>query len=268
MLPNESFSAKAIRKTILQMAFSGQTAHIGCSLSLVEILAVLYRNHLKLDGLRPDDPRRNYLILSKGHGVMALYACLQELGWVHTDDIQQYFKNGTRLKGLGDAHVPGVEVTAGSLGHGLSVGVGMALAAKRRKTAQQCYAIIGDGEMNEGTIWEAILFASQHQLDNLCIIVDENKFQAMGLTEDVMSLGNIQQKLESFGCDCVSLNGHDEIALDQSLTQLMGNKNGRPKAIVAATVKGKGIPFMENDNSWHYKRLNADTYALALKELG
>jgi transketolase len=267
MIVNEKFPAKEIRKTILRMAYHGQTAHAGCALCLVEILAILYRNHLNLDPHNPNDPLRNYLILSKGHGVMALYACLNELGWISDDMINNYFKNGTPLKGLGDAHVTGVEVSGGSLGHGFSVGVGLAYAAKRKGTAQKVFAIVGDGEMNEGPIWEGLLFAAHHKLDNLCLIIDDNKFQAMGLTDEVLKLGSLQKKLSAFGFECEDVDGHDEIALDSCLKKLMSHQNGLPKAIIADTVKGKGVSFMEHDNTWHYKRITEELFEQALKEL-
>ncbi|MES2941766.1 MAG: transketolase [Pseudomonadota bacterium] len=264
----KKFDSSRIRKAILDMAYSGATVHIGCAFSIVELLAVLYRNHLRLDISKPDAPTRDYMVLSKGHGVMAQYACLHELGWLHDDDMAQYFKNGTRLKGLADAHIPGVEVTAGSLGHGLSVAAGLALAAKLNKTDQLCYALVGDGELNEGAIWEAILFAAHFKLDNLIVIVDKNGFQAMGSTDDVMGLGSIEDKFTAFGFDAITIDGHDESAIDAAYTTLKKQKNGRPKTIVANTVKGKGVSFMENDNIWHYTRLNAETHQAAIMEIG
>jgi transketolase len=262
------FDANRIRRTILDMAFTGSTVHIGCAFSIVELLAVLYRNHLRFDRTNPRCADRDYMVLSKGHGVMAQYACLNEIGWLPDDEIARYFGNGTRLKGLADAHVPGVEVTAGSLGHGLSVGVGLALGAKMKKTDQICYALVGDGELNEGAIWEAALFAAQFELDNLLVIVDVNGFQAMGTTDEVMSLGNIEAKFAAFDFDAVTLNGHDEAAIDRAYQDLRARKNGRPKALIAKTVKGKGVSFMEHDNIWHYTRLNSQTYDAAIAELG
>lgn len=263
-----SLNAKKIRKTILDMAYSGDAVHIGCAFSIVELLAVLYRNHLNFDSERPLAANRDYMVLSKGHGVMAQYACLEDIGCISKVAIENYFKNGTYLKGLADAHVPGVEVTSGSLGHGLSVGVGLALAAKLGKTNQMCYALVGDGEINEGAVWEATLFANHFKLDNLIIIVDKNGNQAMGTTDEVMALGNIQQKFEAFGLEAVTLDGHDEAAIDDAFSTLKTAKDGRPKAIIANTVKGKGISFMENKNSWHYTRLNEETYRAASLELG
>lgn len=262
------FNATRIRKSILDMAYSGATVHIGCAFSIVELLAVLYRKHLRLDLANPAMATRDYLVLSKGHGVMAQYACLHELGWLTDEDIGNYFKDGTRLKGLADAHVPGVEATTGSLGHGLSVAAGLALAAKLNKTEQTCYTLVGDGELNEGAIWEAALFAAHFKLDNLVVIVDKNGFQAMGTTDDVMALGNIEEKLRAFGFDAVTIDGHDETAIDAAYSNMKAARNGKPKAIVAASVKGKGVSFMEHENIWHYTRLTPETYAAAITELG
>ncbi|MDO8771335.1 MAG: transketolase [Burkholderiaceae bacterium] len=262
------FNAIHIRKSILDMAYSGATVHIGCAFSIVELLAVLYRKHLRLDPADPAMATRDYMVLSKGHGVMAQYACLHELGWLTDDDIGRYFKDGTRLKGLADAHVPGVEATTGSLGHGLSVAAGLALAAKLNNTEQNCYALVGDGELNEGAIWEAALFASHFKLDNLVVIVDKNGFQAMGTTDDVIALGNIEEKFRAFGFDAVTIDGHDEAAIDAAYSSVKAARNGRPKAIVATSVKGKGVSFMEHNNIWHYTRLTPETYAAAITELG
>src|SRR6516162_4434434 len=155
-----AFEPSRLRRTVLEMAYAGSTVHIACAFSLIEILAVLYRSHLRLGADGPRSPDRDYLVLSKGHGVMAQYACLYELGWLTDDDVRRYFGDGTRLKGLSDAHVPGLEVSSGSLGHGLSVGVGLALAARRKGTRQRVFAVVGDGEINEGPCWEALLFAA------------------------------------------------------------------------------------------------------------
>ena len=261
------FNSGHIRKVILDMAYSGSTVHIGCAFSIVELLAVLYRDHLVFEENNPASASRDYMVLSKGHGVMAQYACLHQLGWLSDDDIGRYFQDGTRLKGLADAHVPGIEATSGSLGHGLSVATGLALGAKLANTAQYCYALVGDGELNEGAIWEAALFAAHFKLDNLIVIVDKNGFQAMGSTDDVMALGNIEQKFSAFGFEAITIDGHDELAIDAAYTKMKSNRDGRPKVIVATTVKGKGVSFMEHDNAWHYTRLDANTHQLALQEL-
>lgn len=261
------FNPAELRQTIIKMAYSGSTVHIACAFSIVEILSVLYRSYLNFNNNQPDDPERDYLILSKGHGVMAQYACMRELDWLTDKDIQNYFADGTMLKGLSDAHVPGLEVTSGSLGHGLSVGVGLALAAKRKQTNQKCFAIVGDGEINEGAIWEALLFATHFELSNLIVIVDENGYQAMGSTEEVMKLGSIAAKFRAFGFETREVDGHDEFALDTTIGELVRLNSPAPRAIIARTIKGKGVSFMEDDNRWHYTRLTSETYSTALAEL-
>ncbi len=256
-----------LRRTILDMAMAGSTVHIPCAFSIVEIVAVLYRSFLRLDLKNPLSPQRDYLVLSKGHGVMAQYACLHELGWITTEQLRDYFKDGTRLKGLSDAHVPGLEVTSGSLGHGLSVGVGLALAAQRRSSDQRVLAIVGDGEANEGSIWEALLFASHNRLSNLLMIIDANGLQAMGSTVEIMDLGHLAGKFEAFGFETREVDGHDEAALTQTIGELIASSSDKPKALIAKTVKGKGVSFMEHNNRWHYTRLDDGTHAAALAEL-
>lgn len=257
------FAPARLRKTILDMAYAGSTVHIGCAFSIVELLAVLYRSHLRYPGNDPRAAGRDFLVLSKGHGVMAQYACMHELGWLDEGAVRGYFSDASELKGLSDSRVPGLEVTSGSLGHGFSVGVGMALGARMRQSDQKVYAIVGDGELNEGPIWEGALFAAHHGLDNFMVIVDENGFQAMGSTQEVLALGSIQSKFESFGFEAASVDGHDEEAIDNAIRTLWASGSASPKALVAKTVKGKGVPFMENDNRWHYTRLNEATHAQA-----
>ena len=259
-----TFNAKALRKTVLDMAYAGSTVHIGCAFSIIELLAVLYRNHLRYPGNEPRAAGRDYFVLSKGHGVMAQYACMRELGWLKDEAFSGYFSDGSDLKGLSDSRIPGLEVTSGSLGHGFSVGVGMAMGAKLRGTDQKTYVLVGDGEINEGPIWEGAMFAAHHELKNSMVIVDENGFQAMGRTQDVLKLGSIQAKFESFGFEAITIDGHDETAIDRAISQLWASASTAPKALIAKTVKGKGVPFMENNNMWHYTRLDAETYAQAL----
>ena len=265
MMPQtKAFHAKVLRKTVLDMAYAGSTVHIGCAFSIIELLAVLYRNHLRYPDNNPLAEDRDYFILSKGHGVMAQYACLRQLGWLKDEAFSGYFADGSDLKGLSDSRIVGLEVTSGSLGHGFSVGVGMAMGAKLKGTDQKTYALVGDGEMNEGPIWEGALFAAHHNLKNFMVIVDENGFQAMGSTQDILELGSIQAKFESFGFEALTIDGHNEAAIDAAITQLWASASTAPKALIAKTVKGKGVPFMENNNSWHYTRLNPETYEQAL----
>jgi transketolase len=260
----KTFDTKLLRKTILDMAYAGSTVHIGCAFSIIDLLAVLYRSHLRYPNNDPLAPNRDYLVLSKGHGVMAQYACMRELGWLKEEAFSHYFSDGSDLKGLSDSRIPGLEVTSGSLGHGFSVGVGLAMGARLRNSDQKIFALVGDGEINEGPIWEGALFAGHHNLNNFMVIVDENGFQAMGSTQEVLRLGSVQAKFESFGFEAMTINGHDEIAITDAITCLWESDSKSPKALIAKTIKGKGVPFMENNNMWHYTRLTPDTYALAL----
>lgn len=264
--PN-SFDPINLRRTVLDMAYAGSTVHIACAFSIVELLAVLYRSHLRYPDNIPSHAARDYLVLSKGHGVMAQYACMLEKGWLKRADVEQYFADGTKLKGLSDSRVPGLEVTSGSLGHGFSVGVGLALAAKMDGTDQRTYVLVGDGELNEGPIWEGALFAAHHGLRDLTVIIDANGFQAMGKTDDVMRLDSIEDKFTSFGFETISIDGHDQNQIDAALDRLKQSGSTAPKAIVARTIKGRGVPFMEHDNRWHYTRLDAGTYADAIRHL-
>ncbi|MCX7087922.1 MAG: transketolase [Methylococcales bacterium] len=264
MSQNKTFDTKALRKTVLDMAYAGSTVHIGCAFSIIELLAVLYRHHLRYPGNDPLAVGRDYFVLSKGHGVMAQYACLRELGWLKDDAFSHYFADGSDLKGLSDSRIPGLEVTSGSLGHGFSVAVGLAMGVKLRSTDQKTYALVGDGEINEGAIWEGALFAAHQELSNFMVIVDENGFQAMGSTQDVLKLGSIQAKFESFGFEAITIDGHDEAAINNAIIQLWASNLTSPKALIAKTIKGKGVSFMENNNIWHYTRLDSETYAKAL----
>ena len=265
--PSKSFHAPNLRKTVLDMAYAGSAVHIACAFSIIEILAVLYRSHLRYPDNNPTSTLRDYLVLSKGHGVMAQYACMRDLGWLPQNDFDNYFADESNLKGLSDSRIPGLEVTSGSLGHGFSVGVGLALAAKLKKTDQKVFVVVGDGEINEGPIWEGALFAAHHQLNNFMVIVDENGFQAMGPTKDIVDLASIEKKFTSFGFDAISVNGHDEAALDAAIQTLMQRNLHQPKALIAKTIKGKGVPFMENNNAWHYTRLNDSSYEDAIAAL-
>jgi transketolase len=263
----KTFDSKVLRKTVLDMAYAGSTVHIGCAFSIIELLAVLYRNHLRYPGNDPLASGRDYFVLSKGHGVMAQYACMRELGWLKDEAFSAYFADGSDLKGLSDSRIPGLEATSGSLGHGFSVGVGMAMGAKLRGTDQKTYALVGDGEINEGPIWEGALFAAHHELKNFMVIIDENGFQAMGSTQDVLKLGSIQAKFESFGFEAITIDGHDEAAIDSAISQLWASDSKAPKALIAKTVKGKGVSFMEHNNMWHYTRLDRETYSQALSAI-
>ena len=260
------FDPRVLRRHIVSMAHAGRSAHLGCAMSLVEICAVLFGEVMRYDRSDPLSPERDLLVLSKGHGVMALYACFRELGWMVDEDVRNYLANGTRLRGVSEADILGCEVSGGSLGHGLPVAVGMAFGLLRRQSKRRVWCIVGDGEMNEGSMWEAMLFASHQRLGNLTVIVDANGFQAMGNTEEVLRLEPLAAKFAAFGFDTVECDGHDMPALTAALHGGEG-RQGRPRALIARTVKGHGISFMAADNRWHYTRLSADTLAAALEEL-
>lgn len=261
------FDPVRLRRTVLDMAYAGSSVHIACAFSIIELVAVLYRRFLRYPGNDPGSEGRDYFVLSKGHGVMAQYACMFEKGWIERKEIDGYFADGSRLTGLSDSRVRGLEVTSGSLGHGLSVGVGLALSARLRSTDQRVYALVGDGELNEGAIWEAVLFAAHWRLGNLLIIVDANGFQAMGSTREVMDLGTLTQKFIAFGLQVEEVDGHDEAAIESAIAHLSSAANQMPSALIARTTKGKGVSFMENDNSWHYQRLDAEAYKRAIEAL-
>lgn len=257
---------KALRRRVLHMAHLGQSVHVPCAFSLIEILAVLYSKFVRLNAADPNDPERDLMVLSKGHGVMAAYACFRELGWLEQKHLDRYFSDGSLLRGLSEAEIPGIEATAGSLGHGLPIATGMAFGLKRKKKPQSVYCVVGDGELNEGSMWEAIAFAGHSRLDNLTVIVDANGFQAMGTTESILNMEPLSDKFAAFGFDAAECDGHDVGALEKNLLMLQ-RKTGKPKALIARTIKGKGVTFMEANNAWHYTRISAETMSRAMKEL-
>jgi transketolase len=247
-------SPKTLRKNILRMAGNGNAGHIGCAFSLVEIASTLYSKVLKYDPSNPDHDDRDILTLSKGHGAMALYAVFYQLGWLRDKHLDNYFTDGSELFGLGEDHTPGIEISGGSLGHGFPVTVGMAYGFQRKGNKKKLYCIVGDGEINEGSIWEAAMFAAHHKLNNLVIIVDANSYQAMGLTKDIIDLDPLSQKFESFGFNVLECNGHCTDQLEETFKK--SQNSDKPTAIIARTVKGSGVSFMENENIWHYKKMD------------
>lgn len=260
------FDPRRLRRHVLRMAHDGGGIHVGCALSLIEICSALFARVMRYDAADPRSPRRDLLVLSKGHGVMALYACFRELGWLSDDDLRTYLADGTRLRGVSEADVPGCEVSSGSLGHGLPIAAGMALGLKLRGEDRRVWCIVGDGEMNEGSMWESLLLAAHRRLDNLTVIVDANGWQALGRTDDVLGLEPLVAKFEAFGVSACECDGHDVEAL---VTALGGEESGggRPRAVVARTVKGCGVTWMADDNRSHYSRLSPDDLAAALREL-
>lgn len=259
--------ARAIRMDALRMVTASNASHIGTCLSVADLLAVLYATILRYKESDPQWPDRDRLILSKGHGAAILYAVLAERGFFPRVWLDDYCSNGSLLTGHVSHFVPGVEVSTGALGHGLPIAAGMALSAKRDGVHFRVFALVGDGELNEGSNWEAMLFAATHCLDQLVMIVDRNRLQGFGESEKVMRLEPLGAKLVSFGWSVIEIDGHDVSAIEEALTHLPA-KEGRPTAIVANTIKGKGVSFMENRLEWHYRSPDEEQLADALRQLG
>ena len=259
--------ATTIRAHALRMVHRANASHIGTCLSIADLLAVLYGNVLHVNPAQRDLPDRDRFILSKGHGAAALYAALAERGFFPLDWLQTYCQNGARLAGHVTYGVPGVEVSTGSLGHGLSIGCGMALAGKREKRPYRVFVMLSDGECDEGSIWEAALFAPHHHLDNLIAIVDYNKIQSFGAVKDVLDLEPLADKWRAFRWTAREIDGHDHSQIEQTLAQVPFEP-GKPSVIIAHTIKGKGVSFMENQLAWHYRSPNSEQLTLALAESG
>ena len=251
--------SRHLRKLVVQALEGGGRGHVGSSLSPIEAIRVLYDDFLRVRPAEPDWPERDRFILSKGHGCLALYVVLADKGFFATDELSGFCKQESFLGGHPErGKVPGVEASTGALGHGFSIGIGMALAARMRKAGFRVVVMMGDGETNEGSIWEAAMCAAKHGLDNLTALVDYNKVQSYGFTDEVMPLEPLADKWRAFGFETVEVDGHDVEALRRTCRKLPFAA-GKPSAIVCHTVKGKGVPFAENDPAWHHKsRLSAE----------
>ena len=249
------------------MSYEGQSVHVPSAFSIVEIIHVLHDSVLNYPNNDPRSIERDLLVLSKGHGVMALYPLLAARGWIPGDALVNYFRNGSILPGLYEASIPGCEANTGSLGQGLGVAAGLALGASLSQTKQKVVCVSGDGELNEGSAMEALAFVGQRKLCNFALIVDLNGLQAMGKTDDIQSLDGLPLLLEGFGFEVEIVDGHSSSELLKPLMRFKSEQNSRPLAIVAKTIKGKGVSFMENRNEWHYGRLDRPTYDAAIAEL-
>lgn len=260
--------ARRIRFKLVQMSHAAGTPHLGSALSCVDILVATYWQVLRIDPSRPDDPGRDRLILSKGHAATALYATLAARGFFPWALLDSFTELGSPLAEQPSPQcVPGVELATGSLGHGLPVAIGMSLAARIHKQEYHVVVVMSDGECNEGSVWEAAMFAAAQKLDKLVTVIDYNKWQATGRSNEVMALPSLREKWQAFGWSTCEIDGHDRTALAQVL-QRVPDGSGKPVAIVANTVKGKGVSFMEDDNNWHYRIPTAHEVARAHEELG
>jgi transketolase len=258
--------ATAIRRRALEMVTSAKASHIGSALSISDIVAVLYGQVLNFRGNDPSFPDRDRFILSKGHACVAVYAALAESGFFPADNLLRYGQDQSEMMTHISHKVPGVEFSTGALGHGLPFGVGKALAAKRKGAGWRTFVLLSDGELQEGSNWEALMFAAHHRLDNLTAIIDYNKLQSLTTVEDTLDIEPLADKLKAFGWSVAEADGHDHSALADALRRVPWTAE-KPSVLIAHTIKGKGVSFMENRVEWHYRNPDAAQLAHALDEL-
>jgi transketolase len=258
--------AKKIRQLALQMVTRAKASHIGSALSIADIVAVLYATVLRFDPKQPEMPGRDRFILSKGHACVAVYAALATSGFFPVEALDTYGEDHSDLMNHISHKVLGVEFSTGALGHGLPFGVGKALAAKRLKARWRTFVLLSDGEMDEGSNWEALMFAAHHQLDNLVAIIDYNKLQSLASVANTLGLEPLADKLRAFGWSVKEVDGHDHVQLNLALSAVPWEP-AKPSVLIAHTLKGKGVSFMENQVLWHYRNPSTEQLALALAEL-
>ena len=257
-----------LRGTLVALSHAKSVPHLGSTLSCIDIMIAIYWHAMKFDPQYPQDPTRDRFILSKGHAATALYVCLAYRGFFDIATLQRLGEDGGPLaEHPGPNCVPGVEAATGSLGHGLPIGLGHALAARIKGLDYRVFVLMSDGECNEGSVWEAAMMAAGQSTGNITTIVDYNKWQATGRSDDIMQLAPLADKWRAFGWDTYEIDGHDIEAIKEAL-DAPNSPTGRPRAIIAHTVKGKGISFMEDDNNWHYRIPTADEVGIAFQELG
>ena len=257
-----------IRRSALEMVYRATSGHLGGSFSICELLAVLYFHEMRIDPAAPAEPDRDRFVLSKGHCTPALYSALAFRGYFPQEELKSFRRLDGHMSGHAEMHyVKGVDMSTGSLGQGISAAVGMALAGKLDSKDYRVYAVLGDGEIQEGQVWEAAMAAGNFGLDNLCAIVDNNNIQIDGTIEEIMSPYPIDRKFEDFGWNVVHCDGHDITDIAAAFDTARACK-GRPTMLIAHTVKGKGVSFMEGKSAWHGKAIDDDSFAQAMKELG
>ncbi len=259
--------AVEVRKGIVTGVYNAKSGHPGGSLSAADLFTYLYFEEMNVDPKNPEDENRDRFVLSKGHTAPGYYAALALKGFFPIEDLKTLRHVGSYLQGHPDKkHTPGVDMSSGSLGQGLSVAVGMAFAAKMQNKDYRTYCLCGDGEIQEGQIWEAAMFAGHRKLDNLCVIVDNNNLQIDGTVEDVCSPYPIDEKFKAFNFHVININGNDFDEIDKAFAEAKAHK-GEPTAIIAHTIKGKGVSFMEDKAGWHGKAPNEEEYKIAMEEL-
>lgn len=258
--------AHEIRKTILSLIVAAHASHIASAYSCVELLVYLYDSILKIDPKNPHNQDRDRFILSKGWGVSALYCILQKKGFISKTLLHEYCKDGSKMIGIATRNgIPGIETTTGSMGHGLPIGVGIAKAMRLQKRKSKVYVMISDGELDEGSTWEAILVAAHHKLHNLIVIVDYNKWQSFGKTNEVLNLEPLLKKWQSWNWYVQEINGHNFLEIKKAFNLVLREKE-KPSVIISHTIKGKGLSIIENNNDWHYKTPTSVELAIAKKE--
>jgi len=262
-------TARKLRGRIIEMSHKSGAAHLGSALSCVDLLLAAYACGVRVDPLRPNAEDRDRLILSKGHAASALYAVAAEVGFFPETLLETFGENGSKLPEQPAPHLlPGIEAATGSLGHGLPLGVGMALASRIRGLGFRVVVVMSDGECNEGSVWEAAMFAAAQKLHNLTVLVDYNKWQATGRSDEVMALAPLVGKFRAFGWEARDVDGHDLKVLGTRLTLAADQVVDRPVAFICHTIKGRGVSFMEDDNNWHYRVPTAEEVSRARQELG
>ena len=260
--------AKWVRREVLEMCLAAGAGHIAPAFSCTDILVALYQSGIiRVDPKNPKHPDRDRFILSKGQGCASLYAVLADMGFLPVEELRTYCQLGTYLGGHSESNVPGVEAFTGSLGQGLSLGAGMALSAKMDNKSFLTFVLLGDGELQEGSIWEAAMFAGHHRLNNLVAIVDRNKLQAINFTEDALRLEPLDLKWEAFGWDVKIADGHSFEDMIPLFKELRSRNSDKPLAVIAKTIKGKGVSFMQNRTIWHFRIPTGEEVAQARKEL-
>ncbi|AZY48732.1 transketolase [Bordetella avium] len=260
--------SKQIRLRVLELCSQKRTSHIGGAFSIADVLAVLYGAVLDVRADAPDEPSRDRLLYSKGHACTALYAALEHRGFFEGKNLlEEFTENGSYFTSHVNHRLPGVELSTGSLGHALGVACGSALACKRRQMKNTVFAILSDGELDEGSNWEAILFAAHNRLDNLVAVIDFNKIQSFGSVKDVMNLEPLADKFRAFNWEVEEVDGHSLEALQATLRNFKSSRSGRPKCLIAHTIKGKGVSFMENELVWHYRSPSDQEVQRAREEL-
>ena len=258
--------SKYLRQLIVQSLIGGGRGHMGSAMSLVEILRVLYDEFIKFNPKKPKSENRDRLILSKGHGCLAYYAALCEFGYFSREEFSTFEKTNSRLLGhpVIDRSI-GIEFSNGSLGMGLGLGIGVAIAGKKRNRDYTVYIVMGDGECNEGSVWEGAMAASQFSLDNLVVVIDKNNYQQTGSNKEIMNVGNLTEKWKGFGWEAKEVDGHNTAKLYDVLAR--GTSDRKPLAIIANTIKGKGVSFAENDNAWHHAVITKKLHEMAIDEI-